>query len=237
VHISPLAKLGKNVRVGDQTVIYDNVVIGDDSVIANNCVIGEPTSSYYERDNYQNEPTFIGSNALIRSHTIVYAGCVIGNGISTGHRVTLRENTTIGNHCKIGTNSDLQGFLELGDYCQLHSNVHLCQFSKLGNYVFIYPNTVFANDTHPPTEFVKGPTIGDFTQIGVQSSLIGDITIGEHCLIAARSMVVKSFDDFSLLIGTPAARKTDVRELKDEHEKPLYPWKNRFSRGMPWMND
>lgn len=234
VRISPKAKLGKNVRIGDNTVIYDNVVVGDNTIIANNCVLGEPTSSYYQEDSYQNEPTNIRENSIIRSHSIIYAGVRIGSNFETGHRVTIREKSTIGDHCRIGTGSDLQGYLEMGNYCQLHSSVHLCQHSKLADFVFIYPNVVLANDSHPPTEKVIGPTIGSYTQVGIQSSIVGDVTIGENCLVGAHALVLKSFADFSQILGSPAKHIADVRDLKGKDGKPLYPWKDRFKRGMPW---
>lgn len=236
VQISDVANLGVNVRIGDNTVIYDNVTIGDNSVIANNCVIGEPTSGYYNSEVHQNKPTIIGENALIRSHTIIYEDVRIDNHLQTGHRVTIREKSVVGNNCRIGTNSDLQGFLTIGNHCHLHSNVHVCQFSSIGNFVFIYPGTVLANDKHPPTTIAKGPDIGDYTQIGINCSIIGEISIGANCLIGASTVLTKNCDDFSFMVGSPAQNKGDVRRLKDENGQPLYPWKERFSRGMPWQD-
>lgn len=236
VYISKKAQIGKNVRIGDNTSILDNVFVADDSVIGDNCIIGEPIAEFYNSDKYQNTETIIGKNALIRSHSVIYAAVNIGSQFQTGHRVTIRENTIIGDSCAIGTNSDLQGHQIIGNHCHFHSNVHICQFSAIGDYVFIYPGVVFANDKRPPTELVKGPSIGDYTQIGIQSSLIGDVTIGEHCLIGAQTLVGRSFDDYSFIIGSPGRRKGDVRDLKDESGKPLYPWNERFSRGMPWQN-
>ncbi len=236
VQISDSAKIGRNVRIGDNTVIYDNVEIGDDSIIANNCVIGEPTADYYSNDTHENKPTVIGKNALIRSHAIIYEDVQIGEGFQTGHRLTIREKSIIGNHCGIGTNCDLQGYLTIGDHCHFHSEVHICQFSTIGNFVFIYPGVVLANDKYPPTEQVIGPTIGDYTQIGIQSSVIGDVKIEANCLIGAQSVVTKDFEAYAFILGSPAKRKGDVRELKSEIGGPLYPWKDRFSRGMPWQD-
>lgn len=235
VQISDSVSIGENVRIGDNTVIYDNVTIGDNSIIANNCVLGEPVEAYYSSDSYDSRPTIVGRNALIRSHAIVYENVTIGDNFQSGHRVTIRESSVIGHSCSIGTNSDLQGYLTVGDYCHLHSNVHLCQHSTIGNYVFIYPGVILANDKHPPTEQVKGPSIGDYTQVGIQSSIIGDICVGENCLIGAASVLSKDFEDYSFIIGSPAKRKGDVRNLKSESGEPLYPWKIRFSRGMPWQ--
>jgi acetyltransferase-like isoleucine patch superfamily enzyme len=236
VQVSKLATIGKNVRIGDNTVIYDNVTIGENSVIANDCIIGEPASGYYSSNSHQNKPTVVGKEALIRSHTIIYEDVQIGDNLQTGHRVTIREKSVIGNSCGIGTNCDLQGFLNVGDHCHLHSDVHLCQFSSIGNFVFIYPGTVLANDKHPPTTIAKGPTIGDYTQVGINCSIIGKVSVGANSLIGAATVITKDYEDFSFVVGTPAKLKGDVRELKDESGKPLYPWKNRFSRGMPWQD-
>ena len=235
VQISSSAKIGQNVRIGDNTVIYDNVEIGDDSTIANNCILGEPTADYYSAETHQNKSTVIGKNALIRSHAIIYENVIIGDHFQSGHRITIRENTVLGNSCGIGTNCDLQGYLTIGNHCHFHSDVHICQFSTIGDFVFMYPGVILANDKHPPTEKTQGPTVGDYTQVGIQSSIIGDVRIGSNCLIGAASVVAKSFDDFSFIVGSPAHQKGDVRELKSESGEPLYPWKDRFSRGMPWQ--
>src|SRR5581483_2444818 len=95
VYISSSARLGVNVKVGDNAAIYDNVEIGDNSIICNDTVIGEPLSAYYTDEKYKNPPTLVGSDCLIRSNSIIYAGCTIGRSFSSGHHVTIRENTVI----------------------------------------------------------------------------------------------------------------------------------------------
>ena len=92
--ISPKAQIGQNVKLGDNCTIYDGVEIGDNTIICNDCVIGEPLNAYYRDPSYVNPPTVIGPDSIVRSHTIIYAACTMGKGFSTGHRVTIRENTT-----------------------------------------------------------------------------------------------------------------------------------------------
>ena len=200
-------------------------------------MIGEPLSGYYSEDGYTNPETVIEPNALIRSHTIIYAGCNIGESFSCGHRVTIRENSKIGKFCRIGTVSDLQGNLEIGDYCWLHSNVHIGQQSKLGNFVFIYPYVVLTNDPTPPSNMCIGPTIGDYSQVAVFSVLLPGVKIGKHCLVGAGSIVGKDVADFQLVLGSPAKPIKDVREIKSrETGESHYPWPYRFDRGMPWQD-
>lgn len=236
VRISPKAAIGKNVRIGDNTVIFDNVVVEDDVTIAHNCVIGEPLNSYYTNPEYGNPPTFIGKGSLIRSHAIIYAGNRLGEYVSTGHRVTLRENNIIGHHTVIGTLTDLQGNITIGHYCRLYSNVHIAALSVLGNFVALYPYTVMTNDPYPPSDDLRGAIIGDYTQVGTHSTILSGVRIGENCLIGALSIVSKSVPDYSLVMGEPARLIMDVRKYVVLGKGHLYPWMTRFSRGMPWEN-
>lgn len=235
VYISPSAKIGNNVKIGDNCTIYDNVEIGDNSIIANDCVIGEPLNDYYHNNNYINPTTKIGENALIRSHCIIYAGSEFGENLSTGHRVTIRENVIVGRNFAVGTLSDLQGFAKIGDYCRFHSNVHIGQQSTIGNFVFIYPFVVFTNDPHPPSNICQGPTVGDYTQIAVHSILMPMIKIGKNCLIGANSTVSKDFEDDLVIVGSPAKALCPITQIKSkEKEGNHYPWQYNFERGMPW---
>lgn len=235
VFISPSAQIGKNVKIGDNVSIYDNVIIGDNVIVANDCIIGEPLHAYYEDTEYKNPQTTIGDNSLIRSHCILYAGSVFGDNFSTGHRVTIREFTTFGKSCRIGTVSDIQGYSTFGDHCWLHSNVHIGQKSTIGNYVFIYPYVIFTNDPTPPSDICMGPTVGDYSQIAVNSVLLPGVQIGKHCLIGAGSIVGLNIEDYQLAIGNPAKSIKDVRDLKSRVTgESHYPWPYRFSKGMPW---
>ncbi len=236
VFISDKAEIGQNVKIGDNTVILDNVKIGDNSIICNDCVIGEPLNSYYSNPNYENPPLIIGENALIRSHTIIYAGSTFGKNFSCGHRVTIRENIEAGNFFSVGTLSDLQGFTTFGNYCRLHSNVHIGQQSIIGDFVFIYPYVVFTNDPHPPSNICKGAKIGNYTQIAVHSVILPMVEIGQNCLIGANSTVSKNFGDGFVIAGSPAKILCDIGDVKSKEfqNKSHYPWMYNFERGMPW---
>ncbi|MCB0692383.1 MAG: hypothetical protein KDC16_12115 [Saprospiraceae bacterium] len=236
VFISTKAKIGDNVKIGDNTTIFDNVIIEDGVTICNDSVIGEPTYDYYNNENYINPETIIGKGSFFRSHSIIYAGSTFGINFSTGHRVTIRENTIFGDNCRVGTLSDIQGYSTFGNHCWLHSNVHIGQKSKIGNYVFIYPYVVFTNDPTPPSNICIGPTVGDYSQIAVFSVLLPEVKIGRHCLIGAGSIVGKDVPDNQLVIGSPAKIIKDVSEIRSrETGESHYPWPYRFDRGMPWQ--
>lgn len=235
IYISPKAVIGNNVKIGDNTTIYDNVRIGDDTIIANDCIIGEPANDYYFDSGYENAETNIGANCLIRSGAIVYADVQLGDGFSCGHRVTIREKTVFGKNCRVGTLSDIQGYVRFGDHCWLHSNVFVAQYTEVGNFVFLYPHVMLANDKYPPSNNVKGATIGDYSQVAANSTVLGGITIGQHVLVGAASLVMKDAPDYALILGNPGKQIKDVRDLiSKETNKPHYPWPENFERGMPW---
>ena len=234
VYISPKSQLGSNVRIGDNAAIYDNVEIGDDSIICNDSVIGEPLAAYYHDPSYENPVTVVGAGSLVRSHSIIYAGCTIGPRFSTGNRVTIRENSSIGGHCSIGTQSDIQGNVKIGRYCRLHSNVHIAQGCSMGDFVFLYPFSVMTNDPFPPSTEIKGGYIGNYSQIGVHAVVLPGIQVGENCLIGANSVVNRKVPDYSLAMGDPVKIIMDIRKYVVMGKGSPYPWMNRFDRGMPW---
>ena len=108
--VSPRAKLGENVQIGAFCLIHDDVEIGDNCEIQAYCELGVATP-------LAEGPLVIGSNSLIRSHSVFYRGSVFGEGLRTGHRVTVRELIQAGKDLQIGTLSDLHGMHRLATTC------------------------------------------------------------------------------------------------------------------------
>jgi hypothetical protein len=50
--------------------------------------------------------------------------------------------------------------------------------------------------------------------------------------------VTKNVGDFSLMLGVPAKKKCDIREIESREKKgdKYYPWMYNFDRGMPWSD-
>jgi len=225
--IGPQVQLGTDVSIGPFTLIDGDVTIGNGTQIGSHCLLCGQTDA-------ASAPLRIGARCVVRSHSIIYDGCRLAEGVQTGHRVTLRSGCDIGAHCMIGTGCDLQGDLRVGRYSRLHSDVHLCQGSDVGSYVFIYPRVTFTNDRYPPSHTTMAPTVADYTQVGAGSMLMPGVRIGKNCLVAAMSLVNSDFEDDSFLKGTPARRVGRASEMR-ERDEVLYPWPQRFDRNMPWQ--
>ena len=233
--ISKSALIGENVKIGHNSIIHDNVEIGNNSIICENSIIGEPLVDAYSNDNYINPKTVLGSNSLIRSGSIIYAGSVFGDYFRTGNMVSIRENSIFGENCIVGTFTDIQGDVKFGDYCRLNSHVQIATKCSFGSFVSIYPMVVFTNDPLPPSNTLIGSTVDDFSQIAAGSVILPGLTIGKHCLIGANSLLTKDVLDFEFYSGNPAVRIGTVKHIwSKENKRPHYPWPYNFDRGLPW---
>lgn len=227
--ISPDAQLSADVSVGAYTIIHGNVQIGDGCTIGSHCEIGHPAPRA------QGRPLVIAHGATIRSHSIFYEGSTFGEGLVTGHRVTVREGTQAGLNLQIGTLGDIQGTCQIGNYVRFHSNVHIGQHSTVGDFVWIFPYVVLTNDPHPPSEVMRGVTLNDYVAVATMSVILPGVKVGQGALIGAHSSVGRNVDPDTVVAGAPAKLicRTEEILLKDGSGGPAYPWRRHFSRGYP----
>lgn len=227
--VSPHAKLADNVTVGPFTVIHDNVQVGSGTRIDGYCELGYPTPLA------EGLPLTIGSESVIRSHSVFYQGSHFGDGLVTGHRVTVREKTVAGKGFQIGTLADIQGHCEIGHYVRTQSSVTIGQQSKIGNFVWLFPGVLLTNDPNPPSNDLLGVTLEDYVVVAVKSTLLPGVRIGKGSFVTAHSLVGQDMPEDSLVSGSPAKRlcKASDMRLKGDIRARAYPWPKRFVRGYP----
>ena len=193
--------------------IHPNVKIGKNCVIGEYVVIGEPP-----REEKSGElKTEIGNNAIIRSHSVIYADNCIGENFETGHRVLVREENRIGKNVSIGSGSIVEHHVKIGNNVRLHSNVFVPEYSILEESCWLGPNVVLTNAKYPQSPNVKkglqGPTIKMRAKIGANSTLLPGIVVGENALVGAGSVVTKDVPQNKVVAGNPARIIKDISEL------------------------
>ena len=194
--------------------IYSNVTLGGNVKIGDFVVVGVPPKGAKKGE----FPTIIGNNAVIRSHTVIYAGNVIGNNFHSGHGVMIREKNEIGNNVSVGTGAVVEHHTKIDDNVRIHSQVFIPEYTVLEEGCWIGPNVCFTNVLHPlcpkAKECLKGAKIKREAKIGANSTILPDLVIGEYSLVGAGSVVTKDVPPSKVVVGNPARIIKDVQKLK-----------------------
>lgn len=185
-------------------VIYPNVKLGKNVEIADYCVIGLPP-----RGKKAGElETIIGDNAVIRSHTVIYAGNIIGNNFQTGNKANIRELNVIGNNVSLGTLSVIEHHVKVGNGVRIHTQAFIPEYTVLEDESWIGPNVVITNARYPKSPNVKNELEGAHVRksaiIGANSTLLPGVIIGENALVGAGSVVTNDVPDSTVVVGNPA---------------------------------
>jgi acetyltransferase-like isoleucine patch superfamily enzyme len=183
--------------------IYPNVRLGQGVVVEDFCVIGAPFRG--QRD----EETVIGDNAVIRSHTVIYAGNRIGRNFQTGNKANIRELNTIGDNVSIGTLSVVEHHVIIEDDVRIHTQAFVPEFCVLKKDSWVGPNVVLTNAKYPKSPDVKkqlkGVVVEESAKIGANATVLPGLTIGRNALVGAGSVVTKDVPENGVVAGNPAA--------------------------------
>jgi acetyltransferase-like isoleucine patch superfamily enzyme len=193
--------------------IYENVALGEGTVLEDYCILGTPPRGIKDGE----LATIIGQGGIIRSHTIIYAGNVIGRNFQTGNKVNIRESNRIGDNVSVGTLTVIEHHVEIADNVRIHTQVFIPEFSVLEEGCWIGPNVVLTNAKYPLSPGVKdrlaGPVIRRGAKVGANATLLPGVVIGENALIGAGSVVVRDVAPGQVVAGNPARVIRHISEL------------------------
>lgn len=187
------------------------ILIGKNKKLGKNAIVG------FDGGRKLEDPRLIiGESANIRSNTVIYLGSKIGSHLETGHNVVIREQNQIGDHFAIWSNSVIDYGSRIGHRVKIHCNCYISQFTTIEDDAFLAPGVIVANDLHPGTpdmfDCMRGPTIKKGAQIGCNVTLLPHVTIGEHALIGAGSVVTHDIPAYTVAAGNPARVLKKVKD-------------------------
>ena len=188
--ISPLAVIHPGVELADEATIDPWVVLG------------------YPVTDQPDLVLRIGSGAVIRSHTVIYAGSTIGSGFRTGHGALVRESNDIGDDVSIGSHSVVEHHVRLADGVRIHTGAFIPEHSVLDERAWVGPHVVFTNAVYPLSRDAKrtltGPHLMPGAKIGANATLLPGVVVGRGALVGAGSVVVHDVPDGAIVAGNPA---------------------------------
>ena len=161
--------------------------------------------------------TVIGDNAVIRSHTVIYAGNQIGDNFNIWNCSTIDYGCTIGNDVKI------------------HCNCYVAQFTVVEDNAFMAPGVTIANDIHPGCDFssecMRGPHIEEGVEIGVNVTILPFVRIGAHSVIGSGTVITQDIPPGSVVVGNPGRVICSIHDLKCQSGLTDRPYKDILIHG------
>ena len=130
-----------------------------------------------------------------------------------GKNVTIYDSTTVTGDVEIGDNTwigpfcsiDGTGKLSIGKYCSISAGTHIQSHDTV-------KWALSGGKASYEYGIVKS---GNYCFIGVNAVITRGVTIGDHCLIAAGSVVAKNVPNNTIVGGVPARRIGSI-VVKDE---------------------
>lgn len=185
-------------------VVHPNVQLADGVTVGEYVVLGTPPRGASPGEH----PTVIGPNSTIRSHTVIYAGNVIGSGFQTGHGALVREFNRIGDSVSIGSHTVIEHHVEIGDRVRVHSGAFIPEYSLLEPDAWVGPHVTFTNTLHPlcprAKDCLRGPRVRRGAKIGANATLLPDLEVGEMALVGAAAVVTHDVPARMVVAGNPA---------------------------------
>ena len=198
------ARAGARSRAPRGVTFLGAVSVGKGAAFGRFVVVGEPPAGRAPSACR----TRIGDGATIRSHSVLYAGNVIGNGLHVGHGVLIREDNVIGDRVSIGSHSMVEHHVRIGNGVRLHSGVFVPEFSVLEDDCWLGPGVVLTNARYPRSPSakaeLKGPVICRRAKIGAGAVLLPGVEIGEDAVVGAGAVVVEDVPARAVVVGNPA---------------------------------
>jgi UDP-2-acetamido-3-amino-2,3-dideoxy-glucuronate N-acetyltransferase len=167
------------------------------------------------------------NKAYVHPTAVVEKTATIGEGTKVWHFVHVRENAEIGRDCVLGHSVYVGKGVKIGNRVKLENKVTIYQGVKIEDNVFVGPHVTFTNDPYPrsfSTDWTVVPTlVKKGVSIGAGAVVICGVTIGEHAMIGAGSVVTKDIPPHAMAYGNPAKIRGFVcrcgRRLTKEEER------------------
>lgn len=117
----------------------------------------------------------------------------------------LTHDVTIGADCTLNPFSTVRGTIHLGNSVRIGAHTSILGFNH---------GTAPDREIHRQPTTSEGIRIGDDVWIGSHVVILDGVTIGDHCVIGAGSVVTRDLPDWSIAAGNPA------RVLRDRRDSP-----------------
>jgi acetyltransferase-like isoleucine patch superfamily enzyme len=187
-------------------------VLGDRTRLEEHAIVGKPERGYAVGRTYPGSgaPTVIGPGAVIRAGAVVYAGTEIGAATEVGHHTLLRSFVIVGQETQLGHNLTIERASRIGDRVRCSPGSHITSSCVLADGVFLGAGVRTVNDREMiwrdpgrQPELIP-PLFGPGARVGSGAIILAGVTVGDHALVGAGSVVTKDIPAGAVAYGVPA---------------------------------
>jgi acetyltransferase-like isoleucine patch superfamily enzyme len=151
----------------------------------------------------------------MNNHLCIAPDVKLGEGVKLSSFINL-YGCRVGDNTKIGAFVEVQKNASIGKNCKISSHTFVCEGVTIEDNVFVGHGVMFINDSYPRATTPDGElqTERDWTveptlvrtgaSIGSGATVLGNVTIGEHALVGAGSVVTRDVPAFAVVAGNPA---------------------------------
>ena len=139
----------------------------------------------------------------------------LGRGVRIQAFVNL-YGCEIGDESRIGTFVEIQRGARIGARCKIQSHTFICEGVTIESGVFVGHSVTFVNDRYPRATGPDGrlqtdadwtcqkTLVRQFASIGSGATILGGVTVGEHAIVGAGSVVTRDVPPHATVAGNPA---------------------------------
>jgi len=151
----------------------------------------------------------------MNDYRCIASDVTLGQGVKLSKFVNL-YGCEVGDNTKIGSFVEIQKNATIGKNCKISSHTFICEGVTIEDNVFIGHHVTFINDSRPRAttpngelqterDWIVEPTlVKKGASIGSGATILANITIGEHALIGAGSVVTRDVSANAIVAGNPA---------------------------------
>lgn len=198
--------------IGPFALIHGGTTIGERARIEEHAVLGRPELGYALGRTHAGVGggSAIGAGVMIRSGVVVYADVQIGVDTLIGHHTLLRTAARVGADTQLGHHLTVERAASIGRNVRCSPGSHITSSTVLADRVFLGAGVRTINDKtltwrDPNRQPRLAPPMFDSgAKIGSGSIVLAGVTVGEHALVGAGSLVTHDIPPGALAYGHPA---------------------------------
>jgi acetyltransferase-like isoleucine patch superfamily enzyme len=200
--------------VAASAVLLPGVRLGPGCRVGEFCLLGEPAAGHAAGE----QETVLGAGALLRSHTVLYAGSLVGDRFHSGHHALLREANQVGDDVSVGSGAVVEHHVRIGHRVRIHSGAFVPEYCVLEDDCWIGPRASLTNVPYPRCPDVaaclRGVTVRPRAKVGANATLLPGVVVGEDALVGAGAVVTADVPARAVVAGNPARQVGTVDDLR-----------------------